>query len=63
MTEVLNSVARKENFDAEALIEPIIQDAYGNVRKAILILEALRMQKCVPFFIIHIPYLMKHLEL
>jgi len=45
MAEVLHHVAKKEGFDLpdERAIE-IVEDANGNLRKAILVLEALKMQ-------------------
>ena len=51
MGVVLAYVAKKERFDLppEAAAE-IIKDSNGNMRKAILVLEALKMQSQVTFF-------------
>jgi replication factor C subunit 3/5 len=48
MQTVLSYVARRAYFDLppEAAQE-IIKDSGGNLRKAILVLEALKMQSCV----------------
>lgn len=58
MEIVLAYVAKKERFDLppKAAVE-IIEDSNGNMRKAILVLEALKMQsqvcsfRCVPLLI------------
>jgi len=51
MHAVLAHVAKKEKFDLPpAAAEQIISDANGNMRKAILVLEALKMQSYVPKF-------------
>ena len=45
MEECLRNVAKKEKFDLpEDAAREIVEDANGNVRKAILVLEALKMQ-------------------
>lgn len=45
MTAVLRHVAKKERFHLpENVSEQIVADAGGNMRKAVLVLEALRMQ-------------------
>lgn len=45
MTEVLHHVAKKEGFDLpDERANEIVEDANGNLRKAILVLEALKMQ-------------------
>lgn len=45
MQTALEYVAKKERFDLpEKAAEEIINDARGNMRKAILVLEALKMQ-------------------
>lgn len=47
MHAVLAHVAKKEKFGLpESAAEEIIRDANGNLRKALLVLEALRMQSC-----------------
>lgn len=51
MEQVLRNVANKEGFDPDDLmVQQVIQDSNGNVRKAILVLEALKMQEYVSFF-------------
>ncbi|CAO1639414.1 unnamed protein product [Sympodiomycopsis kandeliae] len=45
MTEVLNYVAKKEKFHLpDNVAQQIYQDSDGNLRKAVLVLEALRIQ-------------------
>lgn len=45
MQTVLDYVAKKERFDLpEKAAQDIINDADGNMRKAILVLEALKVQ-------------------
>jgi len=45
MGEVLAYVAKKERFDLPPdAAQKIIEDSNGNMRKAILVLEALKMQ-------------------
>lgn len=49
MQTVLDFVAKHEGFAIpEDTVSLIAADAGGNLRKAILVLEALKMQKCVP---------------
>ena len=49
MQTVLDHVAKREGFSIpEKTVELIAEDANGNLRKALLVLEALKMQKCVP---------------
>jgi DNA polymerase III delta prime subunit len=48
---VLAHVAKKEKFDLpEDAATEIVRDSNGNLRKALLVLEALKMQSCVPRF-------------
>ena len=48
MQTVLDFVARREGFAIpEDTATLIATDANGNMRKALLVLEALKMQKCV----------------
>lgn len=50
MHAVLAHVAKKEKFDLPpSAAEQIVADSNGNMRKAILVLEALKMQSCVVF--------------
>ncbi|EPS95925.1 hypothetical protein FOMPIDRAFT_1131468 [Fomitopsis schrenkii] len=45
MVEVLRSVGKKEGFDVpDKIAHDITEDANGNLRKALLVLEALKMQ-------------------
>ena len=45
MRIVLDYVARKERFDLpDEAADHIIQDCDGNLRKALLVMEALKMQ-------------------
>jgi replication factor C subunit 3/5 len=45
MIGVLKSVARNEHLDVpEQAYKQIVEDANGNMRKALLVMEALRMQ-------------------
>jgi replication factor C subunit 3/5 len=45
MTAVLRHVAKRESFTLpDKVASQIFQDSCGNLRKAILVLEALRMQ-------------------
>jgi len=45
MDAALRYVAKKEKFDLpDAAAAEIVKDASGNLRKALLILEALKMQ-------------------
>lgn len=49
MIEVLRSVGKKEGFDVpDKTAHDITEDADGNLRKALLVLEALKMQSSVP---------------
>ena len=49
MQTVLDHVAKREGFSIpEKTVKLISEDANGNLRKALLVLEALKMQKCVP---------------
>jgi replication factor C subunit 3/5 len=46
MTKVLQFVAKKERISLPMeTAESIVEEAKGNMRKAILVLEALRMQR------------------
>lgn len=46
----LKHVAKREKFDLpDEATEEIAQDAKGNLRKALLVLEALKMQSFVHF--------------
>lgn len=48
MKSVLRHVARYEGFDIpDEAARNIVQDSNGNLRKAILVLEALKMQQFV----------------
>lgn len=48
MLSCLMHVAKKEKFDLPPdAAQEIIQDSNGNLRKALLVLEALKMQSCV----------------
>ena len=48
MRTVLDYVGKREGFAIpDDTVRLIAEDANGNVRKAILVLEALKMQKCV----------------
>lgn len=50
MREVLDQVAKKEKFTIpDETAEEIIEDCQGNMRKALLVLEALKMQSCVEY--------------
>lgn len=52
MHAVLAHVAKKEKFDLPSTAaEQIVEDANGNMRKAILVLEALKMQSYVSSFL------------
>lgn len=52
MDAALRHVAKKEAFDlVDIAAEAIIKDSDGNLRKAILVLEALKMQSCVTFVV------------
>jgi hypothetical protein len=60
MQKVLEYVARKAPvaFDLPPEVSAkIIADSGGNLRKAILVLEALKMQSCVFFFLFSLPML------
>lgn len=49
MEEVLRYVGKKEGFDVpDKIAGDIVEDANGNLRKAVLVLEALKMQSWVP---------------
>ena len=49
MRTVLDYVGKREGFAIpDDTAKLIAEDANGNVRKAILVLEALKMQSCVP---------------
>jgi len=51
MENVLGKVAKRAGFDLPpAAASEIILDSNGNLRKAILVLEALKMQSYVPLF-------------
>lgn len=56
MSSVLTHIAKKEKFTLPPLVaEKISRESDGNLRKAILVFEALKMQSCVfsfsnPFF-------------
>lgn len=48
MVAVLQYVKNKEKLQADDdVLREIAQDANGNMRKALLVFEALKMQKCV----------------
>jgi DNA polymerase III delta prime subunit len=50
MTKVLKFVAKKERINLpEDTAEAIVLEAKGNMRKALLVFEALRMQRWVIF--------------
>ena len=52
MVQVMKHVATKQNMkDDEDVLREIAQDANGNMRKALLVFEALKMQTCVPYFL------------
>lgn len=49
MFTVLQHVAKKERFKLpDEVAHEISKDSDGNMRKAILVLEALKMQSCAP---------------
>ena len=49
MQSVLEHIAKKKKFDLPPEVsQEIIDDSGGNLRKAILVFEALRMQSSVP---------------
>lgn len=49
MDSALRHVAKKEKFDLpDDAAKQIIKDSAGNLRKALLVLEALKMQSYVP---------------
>jgi len=49
MTTVLKSIAKKERFHLPAEVsEMIVSESNGNLRKALLVFEALKMQSWVP---------------
>lgn len=49
MDAALRHVASKEKFDLpDDAAKLIVKDSAGNLRKALLVLEALKMQSCVP---------------
>lgn len=51
MSSVLTRIAKKEKFTLPPLVaEKISRESDGNLRKAILVFEALKMQSCVSFF-------------
>lgn len=51
MEAALRRVAKREKFDLpDEAAARIIQDAAGNMRKAVLVLEAMKMQSYVVFF-------------
>lgn len=50
MDAALRRVAKREKFDIpDEAAARIIQDAQGNLRRAVLVLEAMKMQKWVSF--------------
>ena len=50
MTTVLKNIAKKEKFHLPSEVAAkIIEESNGNLRKAILVFEALKMQSCVAF--------------
>jgi len=61
MTTVLKSIAKKERFHLPAEVsEMIVSESNGNLRKALLVFEALKMQSWVPsplssLFFSHLP--------
>jgi DNA polymerase III delta prime subunit len=49
MEKVLHHVAKRAGFDLpDQACEKIVNDSGGNMRKAILVLEALKMQSYAP---------------
>ena len=46
MMKVMKHVAERQNFriDDESVVQEIARDAEGNLRKALLVFEALKMQ-------------------
>jgi replication factor C subunit 3/5 len=53
MQTCLRYVAKKEKFDLpDEAAQEIVEDANGNLRKAVLVLEALKMQSCVTCLVI-----------
>ena len=49
MSTVLRHVAKRERFDLpDEACSAIVGDSGGNLRKALLVLEALKMQSYVP---------------
>lgn len=60
MDAALRYVAKKEKFDLpDEAASQIIKDSAGNLRKALLVLEALKMQSCV-LSLLYSPYLPSH---
>lgn len=56
MDAALRHVASKEKFDLpDDAAKLIVKDSAGNLRKALLVLEALKMQSCVPLHILSSP--------
>lgn len=56
MTAALTNVAKGEKFDIpESTASEIIKDSRGNLRKALLVLEAFRTQSCVKTIIASSP--------
>lgn len=52
MEDCLMHVAKKEKFHLPSeAAQDIIQDSNGNLRKALLVLEALKMQSSVTFIL------------
>ena len=48
MIEVLRYIGKKEGFDVpDKIAHDIAEDSNGNLRKALLVLEALKMQSLV----------------
>ena len=49
MVKVMKHVASRQNFSIndESVLQEIAQDAEGNLRKALLVFEALKMQTLV----------------
>jgi replication factor C subunit 3/5 len=57
MITVLHHVAKRERFKLpDDIATSLAKDADGNVRKAVLMLEALKMQQSVPPLYIHSPH-------
>lgn len=61
MVTVLQYVKTKEKLQADdGVLREIAQDANGNMRKALLVFEALKMQKYAHPFSLFLPSLLPH---